>query len=115
MHELSIAHNLVEIAIETAELNEMKKVEALHVRIGVLSGVVKEALEFSFDIATEGTTIEGARLEIEEIPLKIYCSQCNDEYVLQDLTPIKCPKCHKRTGDIIEGKEIELYSLEGGM
>ena len=114
MHELSIAYNLVQIAIETAEQNNLQKVDALQVRLGVLSGVVKEALEFSFDIATEGTSIEGARLVIEEVPLKIYCSQCRNEYVLPKPTPMTCPECDIRTGEIIEGKEIELFSLEGG-
>lgn len=115
MHELSIAYNLVELAVETAEQNDLKKVDFLHVRIGVLCGVVKEALQFSFDIATEGTLIEGAKLVIDEVPLKIYCPQCNNEHVLQKPIPIRCPECNIRTGEILEGKEIELYSLEGGI
>ncbi|NLY79718.1 MAG: hydrogenase maturation nickel metallochaperone HypA [Lysinibacillus sp.] len=114
MHELSIAYSLVQLAIETAKQNDLKKVDALHVKLGVFSGVVKEALEFSFDIATEGTGIEGARLIIDEIPLKIYCSQCESEYVLPKPIPMKCPECNISTGEILEGKEIELYSLVGG-
>jgi hydrogenase nickel incorporation protein HypA/HybF len=114
MHELSIAHSIVQLAIETAEQNNLKKIDALHVKIGVLSGVVKEALEFSFDIATEGTSIEGAQLIIDEIPLKVFCSQCENEHVLPKPTPIKCPKCNISTGEILEGREIELDSIVGG-
>lgn len=113
MHELSIAHSLVQLAIETAEQNHLKKIEALRVKLGVFSGVVKEALEFSFDIATEGTSIERAHLIIEEIPLKIFCSQCSQEYVLEKPIPIKCPRCNSGTDQILEGKEIELYELVG--
>ncbi|MFC5558537.1 hydrogenase maturation nickel metallochaperone HypA [Ureibacillus thermophilus] len=114
MHELSIAYSLVKLAVETAEQNHLKKVEALRLKLGVFSGVVKEALEFSFDIATEGTIIEGARLIIDEIPLKIYCPQCEKEYVLKKPVPVKCPKCSIGTDQILEGKEIELYELVGG-
>lgn len=114
MHELSIAYHLVELAIEAAEQNNLKKVDALHVKIGVMSGVVKEALEFSFDVATQGTFIEGAKLVIDEVPIKIYCPHCNDEQVLEKPIPLKCPECDNKSGEILEGKEIELYSLEGG-
>jgi len=115
MHELSIAYNLVEIAEETAKLNDFKEVEIVNLRIGVLSGVVKEALLFSFDIATEGTLIEKAKLSVEEVPIKIYCSSCEDEFVLKKPIPIRCPVCEKRSDQIIEGKEIELFSLEGAV
>ena len=114
MHELSIAYNLVEIAVETAEQNHLQKVDVLHVKIGVLSGVVKEALEFSFDIAAQGTPIEGAKLVVHEVPLKIFCPNCHKMHVLKKPIPLVCPECRQRTGEIVEGKEIELYSLEGG-
>jgi hydrogenase nickel incorporation protein HypA/HybF len=66
MHELSVAMSLVELACEEAERLQARRVEALHVRVGPLSGVVKEALLFSFDIAAAGTSIDGARLKVED-------------------------------------------------
>lgn len=114
MHELSIAYSLVQMAIQTAEQNNLKKVDELHLKLGVFSGVVKEALQFSFDIATEGTKLEGARLMIDEVPVKIYCANCEKEYVLPKPIPMKCPECNMSTNDLLEGKEIELYSLVGG-
>lgn len=113
MHELSIAYSLVETATEVAKENNFKKIDTLHVNIGVLAGVVKEALQFSFDIATEGTLVEGAQLLIEEIPVTIYCSICNEEQTLSSPIPMQCPICEQKTGEMVTGKEIELYSLEG--
>jgi hypothetical protein len=66
MHELSIANALVEVACEEAEHRGLGQILALHLRIGPLAGVVKEALLFSFDLAAAGTAIEGARLEVQE-------------------------------------------------
>jgi hydrogenase nickel incorporation protein HypA/HybF len=66
MHELSIANALVELACEEAEHRGLHRVQALHIRIGPLAGIVKEALLFSFDLAAAGTAIEGARLEVQE-------------------------------------------------
>jgi|SRR5690625_1973690 len=113
MHELSIAYNLVQIAEETARINQFQTVDVVHVKIGVLAGVVKEALLFSFDVATEGTSIEKAKLVVEEVPIKVYCSHCHDEFTLENPIPLRCPECEKSSNQIIEGKEIELYSIEG--
>ena len=66
MHELAIATALVEVACEEVAHRRLERVQALHVRIGPLAGVVKEALLFSFDLAAAGTPIEGARLEVQE-------------------------------------------------
>ncbi|MGH2667919.1 MAG: hydrogenase/urease maturation nickel metallochaperone HypA, partial [bacterium] len=59
MHELSVALSLVEVACEQAAALGIR-VEALHMRVGVLAGVVKEALESSFDEAVAGTPLAGA-------------------------------------------------------
>jgi hydrogenase nickel incorporation protein HypA/HybF len=57
MHELSIAMSLVELATEEAERRGASRVSALHVHVGPLSGVVSDALRFSFTLAAEGTPI----------------------------------------------------------
>jgi len=114
MHELSIAHNLVEVAMEAAEHNGMKQVRALHLRLGALSGVVKEALQFSFDVVIQGTPLEGARLVIEDIPVKVHCANCQEARVLPEPFPMRCPVCGTKTGEVLEGREMELYALEGG-
>ncbi|GIM47629.1 putative hydrogenase nickel incorporation protein HypA [Collibacillus ludicampi] len=114
MHELSIAHSLVEIAVETAENARMKRVKALYLKLGALSGVVKEALEFSFDVVIQGTPLEGARLVIEDVPVKVFCPDCQEAHKLPEPFPMRCPVCGTRTGQVLEGRELELYSLEGG-
>jgi hydrogenase nickel incorporation protein HypA/HybF len=66
MHELSIALGLIDLAAEEAVRQGSVRVAVLYLRIGPLSGVTSEALQFSFELAAEGTPVEGARLEIEE-------------------------------------------------
>jgi hydrogenase nickel incorporation protein HypA/HybF len=113
MHELSIAQNLVELAVETAEKIRMKRVQALHLKLGVLSGVVKESLEFSFDVVIQGTPLEGAMLVIEEVPLKVFCPACQQARVLSEPFPMRCPVCGTKTSKVLEGREIQLSALEG--
>jgi hydrogenase nickel incorporation protein HypA/HybF len=64
MHELSIAAGIVEIAAGEAARRGCK-VEAVHLKLGSLSGVVREALEFSWEVACAETPVAGARLAIE--------------------------------------------------
>src|SRR5258707_1168069 len=72
MHELSIALSMIEMATEEAERRGGVRVNALHIKLGPLSGVVKDALLFSYEVATGGTMLEGSRLVIEDVPIVIY-------------------------------------------
>jgi hydrogenase nickel incorporation protein HypA/HybF len=111
VHELSIATSLVEVACEKACGLGDVRVEALHVRLGALAGVVKEALLFSFEIAAQGTPIAGARLEIEDVPLTVLCPRCGEERVLPGF-PLECPVCRTPTPEVTRGRDLELHALE---
>jgi hydrogenase nickel incorporation protein HypA/HybF len=111
VHELSIAISLVEVASEKArELGDVQ-VDVLHLRLGPLAGVVREALEFSFGMAAEGTALAGARLEIEDVPLTVMCPRCAEPRELQGF-PLLCPVCETPTPEILHGRELELAALE---
>jgi len=112
MHELSIAHSLVNTAEEALVGTNVTTVEVVYLRLGALSGVVKDALLFGYDIATENTRLAGSRLEIEEVPVVVYCPQCDAEHTLDHIQLFQCPTCGTPTGDIRQGREIELVSLE---
>ncbi len=72
MHELSIAMALIELASDEARRLGRPRVEALHLRLGPLSGVAEDALAFSFELAVAESEIAGARLVIEKVPLTAY-------------------------------------------
>jgi len=111
MHELSIAVALVETACEKAAALGDARVEALHLKIGRLSGVVPDALLFSWDVATRGTALEGAQLRIVEVPLTIRCDRCDAERAPPDALLI-CPVCGEPAFDVVRGRELELVALE---
>lgn len=113
MHELSIAMTLVDIASERLpQLGERVRVSAVHVRIGPLSGIVPDALLFSFDVAAAGSAVEGARLEIESVPLTAWCDRCQAEQLLGSVQCLRCPACGSATPHVLTGRELELRALE---
>ena len=111
MHELSIALSLIDMASEEAERLGVQ-VEVLHLRLGALSGVVREALLFSFDLAAEGTPIAGARLEIEDVPVVVFCPACNEERPLPGIQNFLCPVCGTPTPEVVRGRDLELATME---
>jgi hydrogenase nickel incorporation protein HypA/HybF len=110
VHELSFAIALVEAACEKLETLGDVRVEALHVRVGALSGLVKEALTFSFDVATEGTPIAGARLQYEDVPVTVLCARCG-ERELPGVQSFRCPEC-QAPSPVVKGREMDLVALE---
>ncbi|MGF1581789.1 MAG: hydrogenase maturation nickel metallochaperone HypA [Gemmataceae bacterium] len=109
---MSIAQSLIEMACETATKNNATRITKLFLRIGRLSGVVEEALRFSFDIAAEGTPCEGAVVEIEDVVVSVMCPVCDEPKTLADSYYLLCPKCQTPTPQILTGQEMELVSLE---
>src|SRR5512140_2336057 len=112
MHELSIAMSLVEAAAEEAARLGDVQILAVHVRIGALSGVVSDALQFSWDLATADTTLAGARLQIEDVPVTIYCEGCGAERTLVSPQHFRCPVCNEYAQEIRGGRDLALTALE---
>lgn len=112
MHELSIAMSMVEMATEEAARRGGVQVNAIHLKLGQLSGVVKDALLFSWEVACQDTPLAGARLLIEEVPVVVHCSDCEAERTLASPQSFTCPVCHALTPYIVQGKELEVVALE---
>jgi hydrogenase nickel incorporation protein HypA/HybF len=112
MHELSIAMSLVDLAAEEAERRGAQRVNAVHLRLGPLSGVVGDALRFSFEIAANGTAIDGARLIIVETPIVAHCSRCAVDREIPSAQMLCCPACGTPTPNVIRGSELELFAME---
>jgi hydrogenase nickel incorporation protein HypA/HybF len=112
MHELSIAYRLVETAEAAARKAGAAEVESVQLRLGALSGVVKDALLFSFPIAAEGTLLAGAQLVIDEVPVAIFCARCRAEAELPGTQQFRCPHCNTPSAQLVRGRELELVALE---
>jgi hydrogenase nickel incorporation protein HypA/HybF len=112
MHELSIAMSIVEMAEEEADLRGGVRVNAVHLRLGALAGVVKEALLSSYEMACEGTPLQGSRLLIEEIPIVAHCPKCLAPRTLDSAQWFVCPECNSPLHEVIRGRELQVFALE---
>ena len=112
MHELSIAVSIVDMAQEEAERRGAMQIRAVHLRLGQLSGVVKQALLSSYEMACESTLLEGSQLLIEEIPVEVFCPKCEQPRLVDSIQWFCCPECGTPTPTVLHGKELEVVALE---
>jgi hydrogenase nickel incorporation protein HypA/HybF len=112
MHELSIAMSIVDMAQQEAERRGGVQVHAVHLRLGLLSGVVKEALLSSYEMACHATPLEGSQLLIEEIPVEVFCPKCGVARLVRSIQWFCCPECGTPTPTVLRGKELEVVAFE---
>ncbi len=108
MHELAIAESVIAIASEHAGDRRVTKVV---VRIGHLRQVVPSALAFAFELAADGTLVEGAVLEAEEVPVTVRCGICGRESRPAEF-PLACRDCGSPDIEVTGGEELYVDSLE---
>lgn len=111
MHELSIMEGALALALDQAQQAGAKRLHVIRLRIGALSGVVPEALQFAFEALSSGTLAEGGQLAIEPVPARFWCEACRREFQSDDLLS-PCPTCGTPSRDLRAGRELELASLE---
>lgn len=111
MHEVGIAYQAVETAIEYAKKAGATKITLIKLRIGAASGVVPDALEFAFEAVTRGNMAEGSKLEWDLVPVKCYCKGCEIEFTPEGFI-YECPQCKEPSWDVRNGKELDLMSVE---
>lgn len=108
MHELSICAAIAKIAHEAAA---GRTVERVRVDVGQLRQVVPDTLRYSWEVVVFGTDLDGAPLEVREIPAVIECRRCHAHTPLDD--PIfRCVACGSSETDVISGDELLVTSLD---
>ncbi|HEX3465990.1 MAG TPA: hydrogenase maturation nickel metallochaperone HypA [Candidatus Elarobacter sp.] len=112
MHELSVALSLVENIEDSARLQGFERVLAVRLRIGALSGIAPDALRFSWKLATDGTLAADSALEIEDVPLLVFCERCEAERAPRGGAGLVCPECGNVCPTIVRGRELQLVAVE---
>lgn len=112
MHELGIAESALQLALDRARAEGAARVTRIEIRVGALSGVDLEALQFAFTAILPGTAAEGAALQIDPVPAVAYCAACQQDFPLEEHFFCECPKCGRPSAVIKQGRELDLVRLE---
>jgi hydrogenase nickel incorporation protein HypA/HybF len=112
MHELSIVASVVDAVTEKVSGYPGAKVRSVRLRVGALQSVIRDSLEFCYGIATQDTLLAGSRLEVEQVPVAIWCADCALESELDGVQSFRCPRCGEQSMDIRRGRELDIDSVE---
>ena len=110
MHELSIATDLINTALEAAKQNHATQIMSITVEIGELALINPEQLNFMYEVLTEENMLKGSKLIIVNIPAIAEC-KCGYKGPVPDKTTCACPKCGL-TLKAVEGRDICLKTME---
>ena len=114
MHEASIVAGLLDIVREEMDKRKLTKLVMVRVKHGRLTAVVPEAMDMAFEAMTMGTPLEGAKLEMEEVPALLACRVCKAEFQPGEnhILCAPCPACGEEFGHtLLSGKELHLERL----
>lgn len=111
MHEMSIAQSLVDILSEEMTRHNAGALKSVRLHLGRLSAIVPESLSFCFEVITKGSKMEGARLDMEIIPLRGSCKKCLREFEIKDYAFV-CPHCESPEIETIAGQDLSIVEME---
>jgi len=111
MHEVGIIQNTLDLAVRSARASGATQIHQLRMRVGAMTGVVADALQFAFEVVRQDTMAANARLEVETVPVACWCARCQHEFPAADLV-YQCPQCGQTSSELRRGLELELVSLE---
>lgn len=111
MHELPVTQGMLSIALEHATKAGAKKITAINLVIGEMSGIVDDSVQFYFDFISRETIAEGATLNFERVPAKFLCHKCQTTFSPTD-REWTCPHCGELSLGIVAGREFYVDSIE---
>jgi hydrogenase nickel incorporation protein HypA/HybF len=111
MHELSLVQSMLTIVEQYAGSEKFSQVRSLKLSFGRLSCLDQKSLEFAFSVQSVDTIAEGATLDFEILPARIYCFSCEEDIILPGILEGHCPRCNGQD-IILSGGTDELKLLE---
>ena len=111
MHELSLMEAVRTQALAAARAEGATRIAAINLRIGSLAGVEPEALRFAHTVVMAGTIAAGAELRIEVVPARFDCEPCQQAFDAEQGDCL-CPRCGSFSRELLQGRELELASLD---
>jgi len=88
------------------------QISQVHLIVGEFTCVEPASLQFAFEVQTRNTFLEGAKLQIQNVPLVAYCHPCQQEYRPAIGLHYACPQCQSPMEDIRSGRELKIDRIE---
>jgi len=111
VHELSIAESLLRSCLECLERRDGTRLESVQIAVGELSSVEPELLRFAWEAVIVGTLADGARLQVEYVPVTQACAICGPVAERQPGSWLRTCPCCSAPLLLSGGDELDILSL----
>lgn len=109
MHELSLSR---EVAAIVGRASAGRPVAVVELRVGHLRQVVPDALQHAWRFTVKGTPLAGARLLIDEVPVRLTCLDCHQDSLPGRELGFACRHCQSPRTRITAGEEFMVVAIE---
>ena len=111
MHESSMATSILRIVTDEAQRARVSAVTQVSLCIGDLAGVEATTLTACFEMLSEGTVSDKAKLIIKRIPATGTCTACGAAATGSGRM-LRCPVCKMGSVKLVTGREFYVESIE---
>lgn len=111
MHEYAVTQSMITLVLEEASQAKASKILEIRLVIGDLSTIIDDSVQMYFDIMSEGTVAEGAKLIFRRVKAEFKCKTCGEVFIKPE-KGFDCPKCGSMGVPTGVGKEFYIESLE---
>lgn len=112
MHEASIVLSLLETLTNRCKEEGYSSIESVRIKIGMASGIMPEAIVFAFEAAKQDTLARDAELFIDMVPVGGFCSDCRNDFEVNEAYVVSCPVCGSHSFKIQKGYELDIVEME---
>jgi hydrogenase nickel incorporation protein HypA/HybF len=110
MHEQSLVRSLLSQVQNDVVPNASCRVDEVRVEIGPLAGVEPLLVQSAFEQLVESSSLRGARLVIDVVPLSAECTACAEEFDVERFR-FRCPACGSPQVRVTRGDAFRLVSI----
>jgi hydrogenase nickel incorporation protein HypA/HybF len=112
MHEISLVKNIFGSLDSVYAEQERKSIKKIYLKVGLLSNVEPILMQNAFEavVATERKDYSQCELQIEVLPILVYCDECRKESEVINYKFV-CA-CNRPTNNIVQGNELMISGVE---
>lgn len=111
MHETAIAQEILRIVERAAKQGGAKRITKIRLVAGELRAIVPQTLEWCFTFVSGGTIAEGAKIELEVVPVRVRCKSCGQESTISQAEFV-CSSCRSSDLEVVTGMEFIVRDIE---
>lgn len=111
MNELTLCEDIISLVKERSYARNFRRVKRIKLELGEFAQINKNILQHCFEQVAPGTLVEGARLDLIDIPGAAYCNLCQKIFLAQ-MPKDHCFHCGTSDTRLLSGQELIIREME---